>query len=225
MSTNDASAFELYRNQQVRPSHDEIAGVASKLWSDAILGPVFQRVGLDGDLTDSEHEAVQQFISDQQVGEMRDRRFMDLWLATGLVRRKAASLIEVFDGPEALAFIEDRLVNAPDGQHGIRAVKPSLEEVLGLARALLCEPEIRKIFIERPENGELSEESLNKITDFEVKYRWKHCLGNRAGFSTSNIIASKFLRGIYGSIEDPDIINYLRKYTADDIDWSKGDEE
>lgn len=219
----DVEAYDFYLKQQIRPSNEEIALVAERLWADEELGSLFRRVKLDGDLSEDEHEAVRSFISAQQTGEMWDRRFMDLWLATGLVRRRAAGLIDDFLGEEARAFIADRLLDATDGQSGMRAVRRGPDETLEFARALLTDPEIVEAYRRRPENGELSEEDLDRIMGFSSRYLWKHCLGNRGGYANAGYLASKVSRGEYDRVDHPELMTWLRKYSFGDIVWPEGD--
>lgn len=217
----DVEAHEYFLKQQIRPSVEEIAAVAELLWTDGDLGPVFRRVKIDGDLTDEEHEATQAFISAQQTGEMWDRRFHDLWLATGLVRRRAGGLFNDFRGDEARAFIADRLINAQDGSTG-GTIPCTQEEVLEFARALLSDSDIVEAYRRRPEGKDLPDEDIDRVIGFETRYRWKHCFENRRGFSAAGNLSSKVVRGEYDRVDHPDLIRFLRKYSFGDIVWPEG---
>lgn len=217
----DVEAYEYYLKQQIRPSNEEIARVAERLWADEALGPVFRRAKMDGDLTDEEHEAAKSFISAQQTGEMWDRRFMDLWLATGLVRRRAAGLIDDFHGEEARAFIADRLNPSQDGQIG-STVPCTLDEVLDFARALLNNPEIVEADRLRPESAERSEEQIDRLNVFLTMYQWKHCLLNRNRFPDATYLLGKVTRGEFDRVDHPELIKFLKKYYASSIRWPEG---
>ncbi|CAN7201091.1 hypothetical protein LJR220_000533 [Bradyrhizobium sp. LjRoot220] len=206
----DPEEFAVYSRQQIRPSAKEIADVADQLWADPFLGHVFRRVKMDGDLIESEDQSVRRFIRDRQVGELSDRRFTDLWIATGLARRRAAGLLDDFRSKEAKAYIADRVLNSPNGSVGHVGVNTTADEIYDFAKAMLNSSEMVALFRRRLSHQDTSDDDLEIINRFTSAYKWKHCLMNRSSLVMATRIASQFARGEVSAIDDHDIVDWLR---------------
>jgi hypothetical protein len=136
--------------------------------------------------------------------------FIDLWIATGLVRRRAAGLLDDFRSKEAQSYIADRVLNAPNGSLGHVGVNTTADEVYDLAKAMLSSSEMVALFRRRLSHQDTSDDDLKTINMFRSAYKWKHCLMNRSSLVMATRIASQLARGEVSALDDPDIIDWLR---------------
>lgn len=206
----DPEEFAKYCRQQIRPSASEIADMAELLWAAPLLGSAFRRARWEGDLTEDEDQATRRFIRDRQSDGLSDRRFLDLWIATGLARLRAAGRLEDFRSSEAKSFIADRILNAADGSIGHVGVRTPAHEIFDLVRAMLRDDEMVALFRRRPAHQDTSDQDMETINRFISKFQWKHCLGNRSSLAMATRIASQLARGEAKSIDDDSVIDWLR---------------
>lgn len=144
-------------------SVEEVQALAEHLWNHPELQSIFMRAGFRGDWSDEDQERIDEVIeayardvlksgyfrslkdpasvrgkSKEYLKDLRDPLLLSL--AAVVCRFVAGGRLPSPEGEEAHAFIEDRFFSRVSLYSGLRTKKPTVEDVLTVARDLRDDP-------------------------------------------------------------------------------------
>ena len=205
------AALEEYKRRLVPASDEEIIALAETLWANPALRAVFQRVGFDGDFTDTEEAAVDAAIDAYRQGPLWDRDELHLALAPCLARQRAAGMIDRFDSPQARAFLADRRVTR--GGILIKAEKTTAADAMAFAKVMRADPRCWAVITrlnDHPDMFVYEGDPEGVLDRFEDRYRAKYGLFNRSRFGTAVGMLRGVASGLIPSLDSPEAWAVIR---------------
>ena len=194
-------------------SVEDLCALARALLDDPYLGSALQRVGIHGDLTESEEDELAKFID--KFGEKEGWGYREqkvLTLSVVLARQVAAGEMESVTDPAAREFIEDRKFDSTTDNGGILTKTPTAAEVMLIARALRANPTAWNAIENWAKTGQLIPEEYWKSTlrVIERKIVMKYGLLNRGPLDSYSMLFT-VANGKFKDLDDPAAWEFLRR--------------
>lgn len=186
-------------------SEVELIDLARALLRDPLMHVTLVRVGINGDFTRDEEQALEAAIKhhgDARGWVRRDPRL--LCVAVALARRIVEGAIDGIDSEQARAFVSDRYFSrsAEPGGSISKEGRGTIDEALMLAREIYQTPGYREIYTNpRPQGPELTEEERLFLHMIEFNFCTKHGLHCRGHFIVAYILLADIRLGLLKSLD------------------------
>lgn len=197
---------------------DDLLAIARSLLADKTLRPIFERIGVHGEMSEDEEKAVSELIENfsKEAGwKTRDPRLLPLAITTA---RWAAAGKFALDSDEAREFVQDRHFVRPSSKDVVKKKIPAIEETLMLARDRAMNDEVMRLLRKGYENRkgpyemwDNSDEETEWINDQRFRSIRKLGLVNRDNMAGDSAVIVGLVKGELNSVDDPKVKEILRR--------------
>jgi hypothetical protein len=207
------------RRRYPQPNGNVIARFAEWLWPDPALRGIFERVGLDGPLSDDDRMALRLAAGRFRCGDYR-KRDDPMSLVEGLIivgRLRAAGRIETFDRRTVSGALRDWY--NPFRERIYRDQVPRESEIVAIAERLWAYRDLRAAFERAGLHGELKpgeERWIDGLIDID----WEGRLDGRCRscLALAEVLARRRAAGAIARFDDADARAFLADRMAPHID-------